>query len=916
MGGFEASFKLRDRRHSSANVILGSGSDGRLDPIAMECFSSRVAGDSVQRAAAARWARIQAPVVGLLGFLGGTACAIGTAAPGRDLGALSAALAHGIGAASVEARDVRWEPSRGPVVDLLVGRWLLFLARVPGDDARDVWRARVRVAPDGSVLQVAELHDLTNTPLGDDHELVLRGGYAAFSTRAYGQEQGVTVFALEGEGAQNKTAQLSDRAMAALTNLQRTGRTAGIGRVQVTLETPGNAVGLDLGERALDITVLSGDPRLSPVRTLARLDLARGDLDPPSPGVRADPSIHLPKRFSHWLVDSLRAVSWIGPSPIAWMEDQALAARDLYRRVTFSSGGAATDQVAASEPVPPALDTSRASVEGAHWPPQPIPTIWKSPEAGEGQWVAPAISWLRRVPTASADAPSAFFETFVRPDPERPYSRVLFVAMDTRQLDLGMEAGVEDPEPLTGPPGLGRIPRDPLRYHRVAAAFNGAFKTEHGHYGMMVDRRVLLPPVPGSATVIVLGDGRAGFGTWGADRKVGGIAGIADEDIVSFRQNLDPLIDRGRLNPTGRNLWGFTLPGKGSQTERSALCVTTAGHLLYAWGDDLSATTLGKALQMAGCEYGLHLDMNPYHTGFIFTAIDDLPTKKYKSQLLTPAMSIPVDRYIQYSPKDFFYVTTRDPTPPLMSGAVPWVADGGGQPPPAWLPALWHSRLEVPEGSLDLTDIEPGRATWRLRAGAKEAVLASPLREITGDEAQSVLLSVGMGVAPERRSLGLATDGRLAVAVRGGPDAGALILDNAGRLDIERAEEVPPLGGHDDLVELPILLWDGRPLESQVGPVAMRAAIGVAPGGRVVVARGSFASATPLAQGLVRAGCTRGLSLDRGVQATGFLDRTGTASPPRGKYAETALYAVGLAPGPRAFRFDPVSLVDPVARPK
>ncbi len=523
-------------------------------------------------------------------------------------------------------------------MDLFAGRWLLFLARLSEDDTRDVWCARVRVAPDGSVLQVAELHDLTNTPLGDDHGLVLRGSYAAFSTRAYGQEQGVTLLTLDGEGAQNKNSQLSDRAMAALTNLQRTGRAAGIGRIQVTLDAPGSAVGLELGPRTLEITVVSTDPSRPATRSVARIDLARGEPDPPSSDVRVDASMHLPKRFSHWLVDTLRAVSWIGPAPIAWFEDEALAARDAYRRVTFSSGGAATDTMAATEPVTPVLDTSRASVEEAHWPPQPIPTMWKSPEPGEGEWKPPDVPWLRRMPNVLADAPSPFSETFVRPDPDRPYSRVLLVAMDTRQLDLGMQAGVEDPEPLTGPPGTGRIPRDPLIYRRVAAAFNGAFKTEHGHYGMMVDKRVLLPPVPGSATVIVLDDGRAAFGTWGADRKVGGVAGVADDAIVSFRQNLDPLIDRGQLNPTGRNLWGFTLPGKGAQTERTALCVTTAGHLLYAWGDDLSATTLGKALQMAGCEYGLHLDMNPYHTGFIFTAIDDLTGKKYKSQLLTTEM--------------------------------------------------------------------------------------------------------------------------------------------------------------------------------------------------------------------------------------------------------------------------------------
>jgi hypothetical protein len=87
--------------------------------------------------------------------------------------------------------------------------------------------------------------------------------------------------------------------------------------------------------------------------------------------------------------------------------------------------------------------------------------------------------------------------TFVRLDDERPYTRVLLVAMDMRQLELGMQAGVEDPVPLVGPRGDGRIPRTPGLLPRVVGAFNGAFKTEHGAYGMAVDGRVLLPPQPG-----------------------------------------------------------------------------------------------------------------------------------------------------------------------------------------------------------------------------------------------------------------------------------------------------------------------------------------------------------------------------------------------------------------------------------
>jgi hypothetical protein len=855
------------------------------------------------------WARARGPIA--LAFAGVATMAgmTGGAAPGRDLAGLAAALGQAAGGARVDPKDIRWEPSGGIFADALMGRWVVFLARDPGAEARDVWRARVRVSPDGDAMSVGSAYDLTSTPIGDDHELVVQGDHAAFATRAYGQEQGVTVLALDGEGAQNKTASWPDRLMASLTNLQKTGASAGLGRFDVTFESPARAVGLALDAQALDITLFGmagGDAG----GTHTRLDLATGDLAPALPMVHAEASMHLPKRFSHWVVDTMRAVSWIGPAPVAWVEDEALALRDTYRRVTFQPGHDATDVVATADPPPPPLDTSQASVEQAHWPPANIPTMWKSPEPAEGEWKAPEIPWLRKVPGVASDAPPPFYETFVRPDQDRPYARVLLVAMDMRQLDLKMEAGVEDPEPLTGPHGNGRIPRDPGTFVRVAAAFNGAFKTEHGHYGMMVKKRVLLPPVPGAATVVVLDDGRVGFGTWGTDKNVGGIVGVADDEIESFRQNLDPLIDHGQTNPTNRNLWGFTLPGSGAQTERTGLCVTKAGHLLYAWGDDLSATSLAKAMQMGGCDYAMHLDMNPHHTGFLFLFTDDPTGHKYRSQLLTPAMSIPTDRYIQYAPKDFFYLLVHDPTPPAIAGdgqtAVAWQPDDGTQPPPRWMPGVWKAQLPSPDGDVELLDIEPRRATWRARAGAKDAPAAAPLRELAGDEAGRVILALGLGVASERRPLGLATDGRLVVPVRGDEESAVLVVDADGQLSMAKGDGIPALGVHDDLVEVPIAMWDGKlaSLAAASGPPAPHTVLGETPAGRWIVARGVTSGPAPLAQALAKAGCSRAVVLDRGAHASGFVDRAGTSSPPRARYDESVLYAVGSPLRPNGFRFD------------
>ena len=845
------------------------------------------------------------------GAFGGAVAIAHGRAPGIDLSALGAALGQAArgpaGDARVVGDDIRWAPSEGSFADETSGRWAIFLARSAGEETRDVWRARVRVSPEGHVVSVGRAFNLTSTPLGDEHGLVVSGSHAAFVTRAYGQEQSVTVLDLAGEGATNRTEKLADRVMAAITNWQQTGSPEGVARIDVTLESPAASAGLVLGDAALTLALYDGDAR-SLSRT-ASLDLQRGEIVTPVEGLRADASMHLPKRFSHWAVDTLRAVSWIGPAPIAWLEDQVLAVRDSYRRATFRATAGQADVIATPDPPPPALDSSQASVDEAHWPPPRIPAIWKEAEEGEGDWVVPDVPWMRKVPGVAADAPSPVYRTFVRPDEERPYAKVLLVAMDLRQLDLDMEAGVEDPEPLTGPHGAGRIPRDPAVYRTVLAAFNGAFKTEHGHYGMMVHKRVLLPPVPASATVIVLSDGRVGFGTWGAERKVGGIVGVDDGDIVSFRQNLEALVDRGQINPTGRNMWGFTLPGKGAQTERSGLCVTTSGHLLYSWGDDVSGTSLARAMKMAGCDYGMHLDMNPYHTGFLFTAIDDLAGKKVRSQLLTPSMSIPTDRYIQYSPKDFFYVMVRDPAPPGLDGGTPWAADGGVQPPPRWMPGVWTARVDGAHGSVEVLDVEPGRATWRARAGSAEPSAGAPLRELTGDEARRVLFAVGAGAALDKHPRGLATDGRLVAPVEGGAASGVLLVSSEGRLSIVRAGDAPAPEAHGDLLELPILLWEGVATPSLAGLVVLRSAIGVTPSGRVLFARGSFDSAAPLAEVLGRAGCSRAVALDRGSRATAFLDRAGTSNPPRGRYEEAVVYAIASPMRPRGFRFDPATIV-------
>jgi hypothetical protein len=846
-------------------------------------------------------------------------------APVASIQGLAAELGAEVGGVVTPA-DIRWEPSRGPILDLVLGRRILFLASETAKGPRDVYRAGARVTPEGRVLELLAAKNLTATPLGDDHALVLEGQHAAFATFVYGQEQTVTWLDLAGERDRDvpPDESFADRVTEYLTRLDETGSGRGIGRVEVSLVPPAQAVGLALAPSSSSLTIelIDGEGN----RGVAVLDGDRGELTqaPLSgmSGIHADAVRRLPKRFVLWAVDTVRAQ--VGPAPVAWLEEHVFAVRDSMRRAAYTSGAPENTQTLAEiapaaqlpEPAAAALDASKAGGDGVTWPPPTVPSIWKTKEPGEGEWQEPRFAWSARR-DAPDSPPPAFYKTFVRPDPDRPYSRVILVAMDMRQLDLAMEAGTEDPKPLTGGHGPGRIPREPGVAPRVVAAWNGGFKTEHGTYGMMVNRRILLPPQPNAATVVVLKDQRVGFGTWGDAHDVTGIRGVPDDDVLSFRQNLDPLVDRGEVNPMGRALWGYTLPGTTMQTERTGMCVTDSGQLLYAWGDDLNATALGKALKAAGCTYAMHLDMNPHHTGFIFAKINELRGHNYRTELLTPLMTVSPDRYIEYAPKDFFYALVHSPVPPPVDAAT-FHQDPGAQPPPAWAPAIWSTTLDAGDAHVELALVEGSRARFRIRGGVKEPDAktgASPVRELDGEDAHQVVLAVGLGHALDKRPRGLATDGRLSFPMHqleaGDTDANgfaALLADADGALSIVRPRDVTAIGPHVDLAELPLLVDDGAvvPEVRRAGPgtPTSRGALGMRPDGSVLIARATATSDAPLAEVLVKAGCRRAVALDRGAHVPPFYQRVGTSTPPRGRSDETALYVLSAPMKPRAFRFE------------
>jgi hypothetical protein len=145
--------------------------------------------------------------------------------------------------------------------------------------------------------------------------------------------------------------------------------------------------------------------------------------------------------------------------------------------------------------------------------------------------------------------------------------------------------------------------------------------------------------------------------------------------------------------------------------------------------------------------------------------------------------------------------------------------------------------------------------------------------------------------------------------VHAGGDEGALVVSPEGKLALVRAADAEAVEAHADMLELPIALWDGKAVAGAERALESRAAIGTTPSGRVVIARGAFTSGGPLAEALAKAGCDKALLLDRGARADATIDRAGSSSPPRGAYDQSVVYAIATPLRPRAFRFDPSSLV-------
>jgi hypothetical protein len=572
------------------------------------------------------------------------------------------------------ADDVQWVHGPSGVRGAMIGgARALVRAQTPGNTF-DLYLVGARLSPEGVLLEVGQIWNLTRTEAVDESRPLLQGPYAAYLTPQPSGDgtivTGVHTIDLRGHPVASYTDfSRLQKWQTAVTSLQETGQADGIVHNAFALDPVakdvqfhwvGEALAVKADGRAIGIDVEHGTPTEGE-------GWVRPVLDAKS----------RPGSLVTWAVDRVRGTSF-GAERMQWVKFIAMSAGDWLKR-TIGEKAETADEVA--NDFGDNITLGKASADSftdpeIGWPPRPLDPILKPAMPGEGQWIS-----LDHDPfiTPTPGVPAPFVTTFVRSDPKRPATRISIMLWDPRQIALHMEAGTIEPVSATGEAGPGLIPRVPEVMRRVVAGFNGGFQAVHGEYGMQVNGINYLPPKPYAATVLEMRDGSTGFGAWPADTHV-------PDDVLSYRQNMTAIVQNDRFNPWGRVWWGGT-PEKwvdNIHTTRSAVCLTKEKFAGYFFGVDIAPDALAGAMLAARCSFGVHLDMNPGLAGFEFYNVGladkwqplgrplqpdweyegtfkDLPDLKYRARrmLRSSMQHINFPRYMQRDGRDFFYLTAR-----------------------------------------------------------------------------------------------------------------------------------------------------------------------------------------------------------------------------------------------------------------
>ncbi len=366
-----------------------------------------------------------------------------------------------------------------------------------------------------------------------------------------------------------------------------------------------------------------------------------------------------------YVADGLRSV--IGVDAVASLEDFAYRVQDrvdrVWRRGEKPRAYWSVPRTRQAAPSPKAAPATAAESKSAEvvLPPFAMADVgpalkeWSAP--GDGEWV----------PMSDPDRPNdpvTMMKTLLHPDKNRSWAEVFVVAIDLRRVRLHLVAGTKEPQATEdgalNVPRPGVIPEESR--DRVLAAFNGGFKTEHGHYGMFADDTLLVKPKPGVCTIAGYKDDSIRIATWNELASDAANMVFWRETPVCMYEN-DVLHFR-LADPELAKRWGATLDGE-TVIRRSAIGIDRTREILFvSISNHTTARAIADGMHHAGATTVAQLDVNFSYPKFVtFERKKGAPAESSKriAVALADGFEFSEDEYIREpNRRDFFYVMPRD----------------------------------------------------------------------------------------------------------------------------------------------------------------------------------------------------------------------------------------------------------------
>jgi hypothetical protein len=371
---------------------------------------------------------------------------------------------------------------------------------------------------------------------------------------------------------------------------------------------------------------------------------------------------------------AIHRIPWLGPALaegaralfgarfVAWVEDVAYGIQDRVDRWRYGDR-------------PPKAFWEVPSAAGSSASPAPATSSAQQPGAGGGDPAADAPAFFPRpfeppfpevaaaadgiwVPISDPGRPTGavpMYKTMVHSDPRRPYAVLAVAAIDTRALDLELQAGTHEPQSnrvlRAERPGV--VP--PEQASRLVAAFNGGFRATHGQYGMMLGGKEYLPPRDFACTLARYRDGALRIGIWSALK--------ADVGQMRFYRQTPPcLVEQGDTHQLLKYQeyakgWGATVSGE-TVIRRSAIGLDRDRQVLYyGIGDGMTAQAIARGMLAAGAHDAAELDVNYAYPRFLlYEQRAAEPTPRAGSALI-PGIDFAPEEYVaRPCERDFFYL--------------------------------------------------------------------------------------------------------------------------------------------------------------------------------------------------------------------------------------------------------------------